>query len=257
MKTNHVKEQLRAGKPSFGCWLSLPSVESARVIARLGFDWVTVDAEHVALDVNTMGRIIGAIVDIGQAAPLVRLPVNSVEWYKWALDAGAWGVIVPMVNNRAEAERAVAWSRYPPAGQRSFGGTYSAYSFGLPDMSSYAAEANDQILVIPQIESAAALANLEAILSTPGIDAAFVGPNDLHLQIGLPPSSEGAEPTFVEALDRIKAVAAQNNLPLAIFCSNGSAAATRIREGFQMVSITTDLVSMSTALSENLRAARD
>jgi 4-hydroxy-2-oxoheptanedioate aldolase len=255
-RTNHVKEQLRAGKPSFGCWLSLPSIEATRVVARLGFDWVVVDGEHVALDPNTLGRMIGAIVDIGKAAPLVRLPANSVEWYKWSLDAGAWGVIVPMVNSRADAERAVAFSRYPPAGQRSFGGGYSAYSFGLNSMAEYAAAANDQILVIPQIESAAALENLEAILSVPGLDAAFVGPNDLHLQIGLPPSSEGAEPAFVEALDRIKAEAAKHKLPLAIFCSDGAAAAARVAEGFQMVSVTTDLNSMRAAAQANLQRAR-
>lgn len=257
MRTNHVKEQLRAGKPSYGCWLSLPSVEAARVVARLGFDWVVVDGEHCALDPNTLGRMVGAIVDIGQAAPLVRLPANSVEWYKWSLDAGAWGVIVPMVNSREEAERAVAFARYPPAGQRSFGGAYAAYSFGMPSMADYAAAANDQILVIPQIESAAALANLEAILSVPGLDAAFVGPNDLHLQIGLPPSNEGAEPAFLAALGRVKAEATKHRLPLAIFCSDGAAAAARVAEGFQMVSVTTDLNSLSAAARVHLQRARE
>jgi 4-hydroxy-2-oxoheptanedioate aldolase len=255
MRTNHVKAKLRAGEAAYGAWLSLPSVEVARVVARLGFDWLALDAEHTAQQPNLLAQLIATIADAGGSAPLVRLPANSVEWYKWALDAGAWGVIVPMVNSRTEAEQAVRWSRYPPEGQRSFGGAFAPLGFGTtwPD---YLAHANDEILVIPQIESAAALAHLDDILSVPGLDAAFVGPNDLHLSLGLAPRSESDEPAFLAALEQIKHAAQRHNLPLAMFCSSGAAAAQRVREGFAMVSVATDLGSLSAGLGGQLAAAR-
>lgn len=256
MRTNYVKEKLKKGEPSLGAWLSLPSRESARVMARMGFDWLVVDAEHTAQHPNLMADMIGVIVDAGTCAPLVRLPNNSVEWFKWALDAGAWGVIVPMVNTRQEAQQAVYFSKYPPEGMRSIGGVFGPYSFGLTDWKSYAEIANREILVGVQIESAPGLANLEEIASVPGLDVLFVGPNDLHAQLGLPASTEGAEPEFVAALQRIKAMAQQHHLALGMFSSNGKAAAQRVREGFQLVSVTTDISSMVTGATQNLAAAQ-
>lgn len=256
MRTNHLKTKLLNGEPALGAWLSLPSVETARIMTRLDFDWLVIDAEHTAQYPGLMAQMIATIVDAGTCAPLVRLPTNSVEWYKWALDAGAWGVIVPMVNTRAEAEQAVRWSRYPPQGDRSFGGIFAPYGFGTTSWSEYVSVANDQILVIIQIESAAGMQNLDTILSVPGLDVVFIGPNDLHIQLGLPPSSEGDEPDFVSALDRIKAAAQRHRLPLAIYCSNGNAAARRVAEGFQMVVVTNDAASLAADAMVQLHAAR-
>jgi 2-keto-3-deoxy-L-rhamnonate aldolase RhmA len=186
----------------------------------------------------------------------VRVPAHGVEWFKWALDAGAWGVVVPMVNNREEALRAVEFAKYPPRGTRSIGGAFGPYGFGITDWPEYARMANDETLLIMQIESSTGLQNLDAILSVEGIDVAFVGPNDLHAQIGLAPSTEGAEPEFVEALERIKASASRHSVATGIFAGNGEAAAQRIRQGFQMISVTTDISSMIREATRNLRAAR-
>ncbi len=257
MRTNHVKEKLRRGEPALGGWLVLPSVASARVMARLGFDWLAVDTEHSAQHAALMAEMVGAVADAGACAPLVRLPANSVEWFKWALDAGAWGVIVPMVQTREEAERAVAWAKYPPLGTRSIGGVFGPYGFGVMDWASYGPQANEQTLLAVQIESAPALENLDEILAVPGIDVAFVGPNDLHAQLGLPPSSEGAEPAFLEALERVKASARQHGVALGMFSSGGAAAAERVRQGFRMISVTTDMNSLITAAKEHLRLARE
>ncbi len=256
MRTNHIKEKLKRGEPSLGAWLSLPSVASARLMARLGFDWLAIDMEHSAHNAVLMADMVATIVDAGTCAPIVRVPHNSVEWFKWALDAGAWGLIVPMVNTREEAQRAVECSKYPPLGTRSLGGAFAPYAFGLSDWPTYARVANDQILVITQIESAAALQNLDEILSVPGIDVAFVGPNDLHAQLGLTPSTEGAEPEFMAALERIKASARKHQVALGIFSRDGASAAMRIQQGFQMVNATTDISSMVAAASQNLRIAR-
>lgn len=119
----------------------------------------------------------------------------------------------------------------------------------------YARTANDETIVIIQIESAQGLQNLDDILSVPGIDVAFVGPNDLHAQLGLPPSSEGAEPEFVVALERIKVGARKHSVALGIFSDNGEAAVERVRQGFQMISVTTDISSMIAAATHNLRIA--
>src|SRR5579883_2007517 len=241
MRTNEVKAKLHRGEPALGAWLTLPSVASARVMARLGFDWLAVDTEHSAQHPALMAEMIACIADAGTCAPLVRLPANSVEWFKWALDAGAWGVIVPMVQSREEAGRAVAWSKYPPLGTRSVGGIFGPYGFGVTDWASYG----------PQ-----ALQNLDEILSVPGIDVAFVGPNDLHAHLGLPPSSDGAEPAFLEALEAIKTAARSHKVALGIFSGNGEAAAERVRQGFLMISVTTDASSMIAAATRNLRLAR-
>ena len=256
MRTNQVKEKLKRGEAALGAWLNLPSVPSARIMARLGFDWLVVDMEHSAHNPALMADVVATIVDAGTSAPIVRVPANGVEWFKWALDAGAWGVVVPMVNTREEAQRAVEFAKYPPRGTRSIGGAFGPYGFGITDWPEYARMANDETLVIVQIESAPALQNLDAILSVDGIDVAFVGPNDLHAQIGLPPSSDGTEPAFMEALERVKASARAHHVATGIFSSNGEAAAQRIRQGFQMISVTTDVSSMIAEATRNLRAAR-
>src|SRR5438067_478468 len=235
MRTNQVKEKLKRGEPALGGWLSLPSVPSARIMARLGFDWLVVDMEHTAQNAVVMADMVATIADAGTCAPMVRVPGNSVEWFKWALDAGAWGVVVPMVSTREEAQRAVEFAKYPPLGMRSIGGAFGPYGFGITDWPDYARTANDETIMAVQIESARALENLDGILSVPGIDVAFVGPNDLHAQLGLTPSTEGAEPAFVDALERIKAAARKYNVALGIFRGNGEAAAERVRQGFQMI----------------------
>jgi len=256
MRTNQVKEKLKRGEPALGAWLSLPSVPSARIIARLGFDWLVVDMEHTAHNPVLMADMVATIADAGTSAPIVRIPGNGVEWYKWALDAGAWGIIVPMVNTREEAQRVVEYAKYPPLGTRSIGGAFGPYGFGITNWPDYAGMANDEIIVTVQIESSRALENLDGILSVPGIDVAFVGPNDLHAQLGLTPSTEGAEPEFVEALERIKAAAQKHHVALGIFSGGGEAAAERVRQGFQMISVTTDISSMIAAATQHLRLAK-
>lgn len=256
MRTNHVKGQLKRGEPTIGAWLSLPNPASARLMAHLDFDWLLVDMEHSAQNVTMMADMVAIIADVGKSAPFVRIPYNSVEWFKWALDAGAWGVVVPMVNSRAEAQRAVDYAKYPPAGNRSVGGIFAPYGFGTTNRAEYYRVANDEIIVSVQIESAQALENLDEILSVPGIDVAFVGPNDLHAQLGLSPSNEGEEPAFVAALEHIQTSARKHHVALGIMCSNGQAAAKRAQQGFQMLCATSDINSMLAAAQQNLQNAR-
>src|SRR6266581_2897237 len=202
----------KRGVPALGAWLSLPSVPSARIMARLGFDWLLVDMEHSAQNPVLMADMVATIADAGTSAPIVRVPGNSVEWFKWALDAGAWGVVVPMVNTREEAQQAVAYTRYPPLGARSIGGAFGPYGFGITDWPSYARAAND-----------------------------------LHAQLGLTPSIGGAEPEFVAALEQIQAAAQKYHIATGIFSGDGEAATERVRQGFQMINVTADISSMIAA----------
>src|SRR5260370_3183129 len=256
MRTNQVKEKLKGGERGWGPWLSLPSVPSARIMARLGFDGLVVDMEHTAQNPVLMADMVATIADAGTSAPIVRIPANSVEWFKWALDAGAWGVVVPMVNTREEAQRVVEYAKYPPLGTRSIGGAFGPYGFGITDWPSYARTANDEIIVTIQIESTHALHYLHEILSVPAIDVAFVVPNDLHAHLGLTPRTEGAQPAFADALERIKVSAGKYHVALGIFSGNGEAAVERIRQGFHMISVTTDISSMIIEATRNLRTAR-
>ena len=256
MRTNHVKQKLKQGELALGAWLNFPGIATARVMAQLGFDWLVVDMEHSAHSAPLMADMIATIADAGTCAPLVRVPNNSVDWFKWALDAGAWGIVVPMVNAREEAQRALDYSKYPPHGNRSIGGIFGPYGFGTTSWPDYAKVANDEIMLIVQIESAQGLQNVDEILSVPGIDVAFIGPNDLHAQLGLVPSSDGAEPEFLDALERIKGAARKYNIALGIFSSDGEAALTRINQGFQMISVTTDVSSLIASATRNLEVAR-
>ena len=226
-------------------------------MSRLGFDWLLIDMEHSAYDPVVMADMVAIIADAGTSAPLVRVPSShNVEWFKWALDAGAWGILAPMINTRQEAELVVSWSKYPPIGTRSIGGAFAQYGFGTTDRASYTNGANDEILVMVQIESRDGLNNVEEILSVPGIDVAFVGPNDLHAQSGFPPSYDGTEPEFVAALERIQAAAKKNHLAAGIIDGDGASAAKRVQQGFQLVTVTTDLNSMIAGATRQLHQAQ-
>jgi 4-hydroxy-2-oxoheptanedioate aldolase len=240
MRTNSLKEKLGRGEACRGVWLGLPSAASARLLARLPVDWLVIDAEHAPVGIETQALMVAAIAEAKGPAPLVRLSQSTTENIKAALDAGAYGVIAPMMNTREEVERLVAWSKFPPAGQRSFGSAYAGLAFDL-SMGDYLVQANEQTLVMIQVESQAVLGNLDAMFSVPGVDLAFVGPVDLSISLGLDPLPENPHPIFQEALREIQRAALAHHLPLGIYCSNGKAAAARIRQGFLLVNVASDV----------------
>src|SRR5579871_537040 len=190
MRVNPVKKALKSGQPSVGTWLSLGSVVASRFLARAGFSWLTTDIEHILVDWETATHMFGSIADAGCIA-LARVPSNRHDHIKRVLDNGAQGVVVPMVNSRAEAEAAVSACLYPPAGTRSVGGGAHALNFDTtaPD---YYNHANEELLIVLQCEHIQSVENADAIFSVPGIDVIFVGPNDLAASMrskdGRPPS---------------------------------------------------------------------
>jgi 4-hydroxy-2-oxoheptanedioate aldolase len=254
MRENGVRRRLRAGRPSVGTWLSLPCPEAARFLSQVGFDWLTVDTEHQPIDIRMAAQMFAAVAASG-AVPLARVPWNTGEAIKRVLDCGAWGILVPMVNSRAEAEAAVAAAKYPPAGVRSVGGSLHAMSFGT-EAASYYARANEEILVVVQAESPAAVENAEEILSVPGVDAVFIGPNDLLATMGRTPGMESDEPDFVQAVEHVLRTAERHGVAAGMHVADAEAANRRLRQGFRFLAIASDLRFMLAGARKELTATQ-
>ncbi|MSU63775.1 MAG: 2-dehydro-3-deoxyglucarate aldolase [Pedosphaera sp.] len=239
MKTNHVRSKLKRGESSVGTWLTLPDPMVGQLMARTGFDWLTVELEHSPTSFESAAQSFGLIAGAG-CVPLVRVPINSVENIKRVLDTGAWGVIVPMVNSKAEAEAVVNAARYSPGGQRSVGGNLHAANFGT-DAATYYDRANEEILVVVMAEHVKGIEAADEILSVPGIDVVFIGPNDLHKSMGKKPAFESDAPEFIDALKHIQKTAAKYNVATGIHVLDADAAKRRIAEGFQFIAVTSDV----------------
>jgi 4-hydroxy-2-oxoheptanedioate aldolase len=251
MRPNAAKTALKAGKPSIGTWLSLASITASRFMARTGLDWLTVDIEHSLCDWETATHIFACVSDAGCVA-LARVPANRHDHIKRVLDNGAQGVVVPMVNSRQEAEDAVAAMLYPPRGNRSVGGNVHALNFNAT-ATDYYARANDEILVVLQCEHIKAVQDADAIFSVPGIDAVFVGPNDLAASMrskdGKPPSAEATN----EALKHILATCKKHGVAAGYHCMNAEEILMRIEEGWQFLAIGSELKFMLSAAEAVLK----
>jgi 4-hydroxy-2-oxoheptanedioate aldolase len=251
MRHNYVRSKLKNGEPSIGTWLTLASTTATGLMARSDFDWLTVDLEHTGFTFETAADSFAIIAAAGKV-PLVRIPWNTAENMKRVLDIGAYGVVVPMVNSKAEAEAVVAGARYAPEGQRSIGGQLHAANFET-DSATYYAKANQEILVIAMIEHVKGVENAEAILSVPGIDAFFIGPNDLHHSMGRPPAFESDHKEFVQALDHLLKLGKKLNVPGGIHVVDAAAAQRRVSQGFQFIAIASEAGIMLSKTSEITR----
>lgn len=238
MKTNYVRHKLKRGEASFGTWLTLPDVTATQLMTRMGFDWLTVEMEHAPVTLKDAAASFAVISNAG-VVPLVRVAINSTENIKTVLDNGAWGIVVPMVNSRAEAEAVVEAARYRPIGKRTVGGSLRGVNFDT-DPGTYYARANDEILVIIMAETAEAVENIEDICSVPGLDAVFIGPNDLHASYGLPPNFESEHKQFNDALEKIRVTAQKHGLAPGIHCADVAQAQRRAKEGFQFIAISSE-----------------
>src|SRR6266436_1309906 len=260
MRTNPVKAKLRRGEVSFGTWLSLGDLYATRVIARMGFDWLTLDIEHSAIDWSQATTIFAAVADAG-CVPLARVPEGSHHYIKRVLDAGAWGIVVPMVDTVEQAKIAIAAAYYPPTGNRSVGGGMHSMNFAATAVDYYN-QANDNILVVLQTESPLGVENAEAIYSLPGVDAIFVGPNDLTFQMKTP---DGVDPTpeQLEAmLQRVLAIGKKVGTPVGLHVQTVEDVKKRIEQGWRFLAIGSELRFMTgeaqrIATGLNLKKASD
>jgi 4-hydroxy-2-oxoheptanedioate aldolase len=242
LKENPVKRALRAGKPQIGTWLSLGSIAAARFMAREGFPWLTVDMEHTHTDIQTASYMFGAIADAG-CVPLARIPTGKHEYIKMVLDCGAMGIVAPMVMDKAEAEAIVAATKYPPVGNRSVGGGMHAINFGAT-ADEYYRRANDEILVVIQTEHIKAVDIADEIYSVPGLDAVFVGPNDLSFSMKSADGSPPGKDEFEATLTRIREAAQRCKLPCGLHVFSAEDALKRAREGWQFIAVVSELKMM-------------
>lgn len=252
MRKNHVLEAWRADKQTVGAWLSIDSTFTAETMAHAGFDWVCLDMQHGLLDYNDVRRMLPAI-STTDTIPLVRVPWNEPYEIMKVLDAGAYGVVVPMVNNREEAERAVAACRYPPQGMRSYGPIRGAIYGGQ----GYVEEANDQLACIVMIETREALENLDEIMSTPGVNAVYIGPNDLAYALDLPPTGDNDHPRHVEAVNKIAETARRHGIAIGIHTGSLEYTQRYLAQGFHMVTLGSDSGFMVRLARQELKQARE
>lgn len=193
---NRVKAQLAAGEPSFGVIVTVPSVAVVQSLASAGVDWLILDMEHGALGTEMLHAMIAATAGTN-TVPLVRLPWTHSWQAKLPLDLGASGVVFPMICSKQDAEHAVRSVRYPPEGERLWGPFYAPMRWSL-SMADYIAVANANVLAIATIEHPQAISNIEAIVATPGLDLAFIGPGDLAMSLGVPGQFE--HPDYLQAV---------------------------------------------------------
>jgi 4-hydroxy-2-oxoheptanedioate aldolase len=249
MRTNTVKEKWARGEVAYGGWLSIPSSFSAEVMAHQGFDWLCIDMQHGVIDYQVALTMLQAI-GTTQTIPFARVPWNEFGIIGKVLDAGALGVIIPMVNSVEEAKAAVAACRYFPEGSRSFGPTRAAYAHGAD----YYGGANTQVACIPMIETRQAVERLDDILAVPGIDAVYVGPADLSITLGQMPRMDN-EGAFEEARLRIAEACKKHGVVPGIH-ANASLAAKHAAAGYRMITVGGDAVGIAAQAAADLRTVR-
>ena len=253
MNANNFASKIRERQTVIGYWIVLDSPASTERIARLGYDYVALDAQHGLFGYSGMVAALTAIDAGGQAVGLVRVAANDASLIGRALDAGAVGVIVPMVDSAEDAAKAVAAVRYPPSGNRSYGPTRSMLRIGPSPR-----EADATVVVLAMIETAEGLANAEAIAATPGLDGIYIGPSDLTLAVG---GSSPADPSVADALEtalaRIRQACDVNGIVAGLHTRSGEESAKRISEGFDLLSVAGDVTHLEAVAKAHLDAALD
>jgi 4-hydroxy-2-oxoheptanedioate aldolase len=237
MRENRLRTLWKQGQAAMNGWLTLPNSFSAEVMAHQGWDTLTIDMQHGVVDYTV---------------PIVRVPWLEPGILMKALDAGAYGVICPMVNTREDAQRLVAYTHYAPQGTRSFGPVRALY-YGGPD---YPQEANKTIVTFAMIETAQALENLDAILSVEGLDAIYVGPSDLSLALGCKPTFDDVDPPVAQAIDHIVARAKAHGVVAGIHNGTPEVALARIAKGYQFTTISSDARLLAAGSQQIVQAMR-
>ena len=245
---NELKRRLKAGERTLGLWMSIESPIVSELLSGLGFDWFVFDLEHSPLDVYTAQTLMQAMRE--ETTPIIRVAWNDPVLIKLALDVGTYGVVIPWVNNREEARRAVEACKYPPEGIRGCGPRRSA----LFDPE-YFKTANDEILVIAQIETREAVENIEEIASVDGIDVFFIGPYDLSASYGYLGRLEA--PPVQRAIERVLEVAKEAGVAPGIYGGGGKTPRERYDEGFQFIALGEDLDLLRRGAREVLRPFRE
>jgi 4-hydroxy-2-oxoheptanedioate aldolase len=251
-----LRAKFEAGEPAFGMWAGIPTSLTAELAAAAGYDYVCVDLQHGLSDEATMVSMFQS-TQAGGSVPLARLAWNEPWLIMRALDLGAAGVILPLIDNAAEARRAVESCRYPPVGRRSYGPVRAELVMGsaAPD------ELGGDALCIAMIETREGIENLEEIAATPGLDGLYIGPSDLSIALGLPPGRLTAERgtdqrPLADAIERIRQACEAHGLIAGIHCGSGAAAEHYAGQGFRLITVGVDTSLYKATIGRELNAAR-
>lgn len=258
MRKNVLKDIWARGEAVINGWCSIPSSFSAEIMAHQGFDSITIDMQHGLVGYQVATTMLQAI-STTPVIPLTRVPWNDPGCLMKILDAGSYGVICPMINTPEDAEKLVSACKYPPRGIRSFGpirakyyGGGSAHGGGV-----YHHFADEETLVIPQIETREAVRNLDQILQVPGISAIYIGPSDLSMAYGKDPRQGQSDPEVVEAKKTILECAKRHGIPAGIHTNSREVAVEMIELGFQLTSLQSDDRFLMARAKEEVAAVRD
>lgn len=246
---NRTKQLWQAGEVAFGAWLSIPSSLSAEAIARAAYDYVCIDLQHGLIDDAACAEMLVAI-NATQATPFVRVPANDFAAINRALDAGALGIVIPLIETVSDVEHAVRACRYPPVGARSFGPVRAAVSHGAD----YFSKANEAVACVPMIETREAAEAIEAIASLPGVDALYIGPNDLSLSLGQPPGADN-DGDYALAYQRVAKACAAKGVAVGIH-ANAELAPKHRANGLQMITVMSDLGTLQRGAQRELAHAK-
>jgi 4-hydroxy-2-oxoheptanedioate aldolase len=252
MRANRVREIWREGGAVINGWCGIPSGFAAEIMAHMGWDSLVVDTQHGVVDYQTMVAMLQGI-STTSVVPMVRVPWNDPAAVMKALDAGAYGIICPMVNSRSECDAFVGACRYPPRGYRSSGPIRAAL-YGGAD---YHEKANETILAMAMIETAEALDHLDEILSTPGLDGIYVGPSDLSLSFGLPPGLDKSDERMLAALTKIVEGCKRHKVVPGIHTGSTAYAKKAIAMGFRFVTLLGDARLLTMAGQQVVREMRE
>lgn len=252
MRANRLREIWASGGAAVNGWLAVPSGFSAETMAHQGWDALTIDLQHGVVDYQAAVTMLTAISSTA-TVPMTRVPWLDPAHLMKVLDAGAYGVICPMVNTAEDAAKLVAYTHYPPQGTRSFG-PIRGLLYGGAD---YPLHANDTVVIFAMIETRDGLDNLEEILATPGLDAVYVGPSDLSLALGCRPTFDDLDAPAAEAVEMIVAKAREHGKIAGIHNATPEAALKRIEMGYQFVTISSDARLMASGSQHILSAMRD
>lgn len=249
-----LKRKLRDREVALGCWITLGHPAIAEIMARAGFDWLVVDLEHSVISIDVAGELIRTI-DLCGVAPLVRLTSNEPDQIKRVMDAGAHGIVVPMVNTPDEAARAVAATRYAPRGSRGVG-LARAQGYGV-NFQDYLKWQSDGPVVIVQIEHKNAVDQLEEILTVPGIDGFIIGPYDLSCSMGIPGQFENTE--FTDAMTHIRDTGQRLGCPagLHIVEPDLQRLEKTIREGYTFIAYSVDIRMLDVSVRQGIAKMKE
>ncbi|HEX7555617.1 MAG TPA: aldolase/citrate lyase family protein [Leptolinea sp.] len=248
--TISFRKQLLAKQLLWGTLISLPSAEIAEILADARFDWLFIDLEHSPMEFKDVQRILQAVgKDI---AGIIRIPSNDDVWIKKALDIGAAGVMVPLVNSADDARQAVTWSKYPPGGSRSVG-VGRAHRYGAA-LQATIDTANDETAVIVQVEHITAVENIDAIISVEGVDAVLIGPYDLSASMDIP--GKVTDPAVQAAIEKVRITCQQQGMPVGIFTASIQYARDCARSGFTLIAVSTDTLLLVEAARSTLASLK-